>query len=132
MDRRRPPGRAAAGVSLILWGLPLVLAAGAQGSEGTAGHQQVTAVDSVLVDSPLPGGVAEVVRFLLNTVPPWMQIGGIVVGAILAVVLLRFLLARRRSIIDWVASRERRVKAALVVGVVVLGATSARLPRTLT
>jgi len=31
------------------------------------------------VESPLPGGVATVVRLLLN-LPPWIQIAGVVLG----------------------------------------------------
>ena len=106
---------------LILPEASLLLAAvGSQDSAAAIQQPPVSAVDSVLVDSPLPGGVAEVVRFLLNTVPPWMQIGGVIVGAIVALFLARFLLVHRSGILDWVASRERRVKAGLVVGVVVL------------
>jgi hypothetical protein len=82
-------------------------------------------LDSVVVDSPLPGGVAEVVRFLLNTVPTWVQLGGIVVGAIVAVVLARFLLLRRREIVGWVTTRERGVKAVLAVGAIAVVGTAA-------
>jgi hypothetical protein len=82
-------------------------------------------LDSAVVNSPLPGGVAEVVRFLLNTVPSWVQLGGIVVGAIVAVVLGRFLLLRRREIVGWVTTRERGVKALLAVGALVVVVTAA-------
>ncbi len=52
-----------------------------------AALQQATPVqppDSVIVKSPLPGGVAAVTRFLLSTVPQWVQLAGLVVAAIVA------------------------------------------------
>ena len=69
--------------------------------------------DSVVVESPLPGGVAEVVRFLLNTVPPWVQMGGVVLGVLVAILLLRFLFVRRRRILEWLRTRSRGAKIAL-------------------
>ncbi len=46
------------------------------------------AVDSVRMDqSPLPGGVASVFRFLFSGVPQWVQIGGVVLGVIAGIVL---------------------------------------------
>ena len=69
--------------------------------------------DTVVVESPLPGGISEVVRFLLNTVPPWIQIGGVVVGALVAALVLRLLFVRRGRIYAWVVSRDRGIKIAL-------------------
>ncbi|HEU4996674.1 MAG TPA: hypothetical protein VFT29_17780, partial [Gemmatimonadaceae bacterium] len=86
----------------------------------------VAPADSVVVESPLPGGVAEVVRFLLNTVPPWVQAGGVVAGAVVAVFVLRFLFLRRRAIGGWLASRTVGVKVALAAaGVVVVAGAGA-------
>ena len=76
--------------------------------------------DSVVVQSPLPGGVAQVVRFLLNTVPQWVQIGGVVVGIAVAAFALRLLFVRRGRIYGWLASRNRGVKLALAAAAVVL------------
>ena len=55
-----------------------------QGFHWTAALQQTPATpsDSVRVESPLPGGIAEVTRFLLNTVPSWLQIAGLGMSAI--------------------------------------------------
>jgi nitrate/TMAO reductase-like tetraheme cytochrome c subunit len=87
-----------------------------------AALQQVhdPATDSVVVESPLPGGVAQVVRFLLNTVPPWLQMAGVVLGVIVAAVLLRMLFVRRRAIRDWTVSRSREAKIALGVAALLL------------
>lgn len=94
----------------------------ARGLHSAAALQQahVAPADSVIVQSPLPGGVAEVVRFLLNTVPPWVQMGGVVVGAVVAAFVLRFLFLRRRAIRGWLASRTGGVKLALAAAAVVL------------
>jgi hypothetical protein len=89
----------------------------------TATLQQSTAlpppVDSVVVESPLPGGVAAVVRFLMNRVPPWVQIGGIVVGFIVAVTVLWYVVRRRHAIRAWLGSRSRGVALALAGGAAV-------------
>lgn len=95
----------------------------AQILDSTAALQQAhpaTTGDSVVVESPLPGGVSEIVRFLLNTVPPWLQIGGVVVGAIVAVFVLRLLFVRRGSIYGWFSSRDRGVRLALGAAAVLL------------
>ena len=72
-------------------------------------------VDSVVVESPLPGGVAAVVRYLLNAVPSWLQIGGVVVGGILAVLVIVLLVRRRRAIGGWFIAQSRAVKIAVAV-----------------
>ena len=66
--------------------------------------------DSVVVQSPLPGGVARVVRFLLNTVPQWVQIGGVVVAAAVAASILWFLFTLRVAIRAWLTRRTSSVK----------------------
>ena len=76
-------------------------------------------VDSVVVESPLPGGVATVVRFLMNNVPPWVQIGGIVVGLVVAVAVLWLIVRRRQAIRAWLGSRSRGVAIALASGAAV-------------
>lgn len=85
--------------------------------------------DSVVVESPLPGGVAQVVHFLLNNVPPWVQIGGVILAVVVAVALGWFLVIRRRPIRAWVMSRSRGVQlavaAAAVLVVVAAGSVSA-------
>lgn len=88
------------------------------------------AIDSVVVRSPLPGGVAGVVRTLLNQ-PRWLQIGGLVVGVLLAIAIIVVLWRRRRGIIAWLAALPRGALAGLgvtavviVAGLVVLGRVS--------
>lgn len=76
--------------------------------------------DSVVVHSPLPGGVARVVRFLLNTVPQWVQIGGVVVGALVAAFVLWYLFTNRVAIRGWLTTRTSDVKLALAAIAVVL------------
>ncbi len=83
--------------------------------------------DSVVVQSPLPGGVAQVVRFLLNTVPQWVQIGGVVVGIIVVAFILRFVWVRRHAIRVWLGTRTYGVKVALAAAAVVLVAGTAAM-----
>lgn len=78
-----------------------------------------TPADSVVVESPLPGGVGAVARFLLNTVPPWVQIGGLVLAVVVGAAVLWHLLRRREAIRTWLTSRARGVQVALA-GVTVL------------
>jgi hypothetical protein len=95
-------------------------------SAGAIQQAHDTPVDSVVVKSPLPGGVAAVVRFLLNTVPPWVQIGGVVLGAAVVVLVLWFLFTHRIAIRGWLASRTGGVKLALAaVAIVVIAGTAA-------
>jgi hypothetical protein len=82
--------------------------------------------DSVLVESPLPGGIAAFLRFLFG-VPQWVQIGGAILGAAVAVAIVVHLWRRRHAIGRWLVARPREVKIGLAVGalVVVLVAASA-------
>ena len=113
--------------------ISIPLSAVRQVSHLAAAFQQapLPPTDSVVVESPLPGGVAEVVRFLLNTVPPWVQIGGFVLAVILGAWLLWYVLVRRRVIAGWVMTRGRGYQVALavvalllVVGVGTMGAAT--------
>jgi hypothetical protein len=81
-------------------------------------HTRVT--DSVVVQSPLPGGAATVVRFLLNAVPSWIQIGGVILGALVTIFALTLAIRYRRRIRDWIVSRPRPAKIALAVGAAVM------------
>src|SRR5438552_9936895 len=78
------------------------------------------------IEPPLPGGVASVVRFLLQSVPQWVQIGGVFVAAGVAAWLAVYLWRRRRTIRQWLATRRRPVQYALLgaTAVLVLGATA--------
>ncbi len=79
-----------------------------------------SAADSVVVESPLPGGVAEVVRFLLNSVPPWVQMGGIVVALIVALVVAWFVWTRRAAMTTWFATTGPGARVALGALLVVM------------
>ena len=83
--------------------------------------------DSVVVRSPLPGGVARLVRFLLNTVPQWVQIGGVFLGVVVAALVIWFLYTRRVAIGAWLASRTSGVKLAIAATAVVVIAGTAAL-----
>lgn len=61
---------------------------------------------------PLPGGVATVLRFFFN-LPQWFQIGGAVVGALVAIAVLAVLWRRRAALARWIATRRRQVQLAL-------------------
>jgi nitrate/TMAO reductase-like tetraheme cytochrome c subunit len=70
-------------------------------------------------ESPLPGGVAEVVRFLFS-VPQWIQVGGAILGVLVALLLLVWLWRRRRPIWQWIVTRPRSTRIALAAGAAVL------------
>jgi nitrate/TMAO reductase-like tetraheme cytochrome c subunit len=112
--RNERPFRIVTGVSFTTAGTRVVesMAALRQTHEST--------LDTVVVESPLPGGAAVFVRFLLNTVPSWVQLGGIVVGAILGVLVLVMLVRRRGAIGAWVTAQSRAARIALAVVAVVL------------
>jgi hypothetical protein len=77
------------------------------------------------VASPLPGGIATVVRFLFS-VPQWIQIVGFILGLIVAGLVLVYLWRRRAGIWTWIVTRRAQVKVALatVVVLIVAGATA--------
>ena len=77
------------------------------------------------VESPLPGGIAEIVRFLLSSVPPWVQIGGVVLAVIAAVGIAWTALRKRRAISGWLGSRSRPVQIAIAAAAVLTLAGSA-------
>ncbi len=77
------------------------------------------AIRDTLSRGPLPGGLAALFRFFFQ-VPQWIQIGGAVVGAIVAMALLWFLWGRRGAIIGWLVSRSRQVQIGLAIAVLVV------------
>lgn len=74
------------------------------------------------VESPLPGGVATVVRFVFN-LPSWLQIAAAAIGLAVGVAVLVLLWRRRAAIRQWVLTRRRNVRIGLAAGAaaVVLG-----------
>ena len=92
-------------------------------------HGDTTIVeDSVVVHSPLPGGVAAVVRWLFN-LPSWFQIWGFVAGVIVALVIVVLLWHRRRAIFGYIASLPRGPLAGLGAFAVVMAGTIALFAR---
>jgi len=83
--------------------------------------------DSVVVESPLPGGIAAVTRFLLTTVPQWVQIAGVILAAIVAALVVWYLVRHRQAIRQWLATRSRGTIWALGTTAVVVVAVVAGL-----
>jgi nitrate/TMAO reductase-like tetraheme cytochrome c subunit len=86
--------------------------------------------DTAVVHTPLPGGVGVMVRYLFN-LPSWFQIGGAIVGVLVAAGVLWHLWKRRLDIWSWLTTRSRGVKialasvtAAVVIGLAAFGAAS--------
>ena len=76
--------------------------------------------DSVNVESPLPSPALQVVRFLFNTVPQWVQIGGVFLASAVALVLAVLLWRNRVAVRAWFDARSRAWKlgfAAIVLAV---------------
>lgn len=77
-------------------------------------------VDSVVVESPLPGGVAEAVRFVLDVLPWWVQVAGVILGAVVAVVLVVLTIEHYKAVLQWLATRQRKLQWAIAAGVLLL------------
>lgn len=73
-------------------------------------------VDSVVVRSPLPDPLIPIVQWIFQQ-PSWVMIGGIVLGALVAIAVLVFLWRRRKAIWTWLKTRGRGMKLALGVAV---------------
>lgn len=80
--------------------------------------------DSIAVASPLPSPALTVVRFLFNTVPQWVQIGGVFVGAAVALVLAFLAWKHRVALGGWFGAKSRAWKMgfAAILLVLVAGA----------
>lgn len=77
------------------------------------------AVPETLPEPPLPGGVADVVRWFMH-VPQAIQIGGAVLAAAVAIGLAVLLWRRRRAVAAWLGTRPGAVKAGLAAAVAIL------------
>jgi nitrate/TMAO reductase-like tetraheme cytochrome c subunit len=66
--------------------------------------------DSIAVASPLPSPALQVVRFLFNAVPQWVQIGGAILAAIVALILVFLAWRHRVPIAAWFAAKSRAWK----------------------
>jgi hypothetical protein len=65
-----------------------------------------------VVESPLPGGLSVVVRFLFG-LPQWLQIAGAALGAIAGLIVLVLVWRHRRSLWAWFTTRSRPMKVGL-------------------
>ena len=70
---------------------------------------------------PLPDPIVHVVQWIFQR-PGWVMISGLVIGAVVAIVVLRFLWKHRRDIWTWLITRSRGTKIlmASAVGVFLL------------
>jgi hypothetical protein len=69
-------------------------------------------VDSVVVRSPLPDPLVPIVQWIFQR-PSWVMIGGLVLGIVIAIGIVRILWRRRRAIGTWLDTRDRGVKLAV-------------------
>jgi hypothetical protein len=79
------------------------------------------AAQRTTVESPLPGGIAAVVRFMFN-LPSWLQITGFVLGVLVAAAVAFVVWRNRRALWHWAVDRPRGAQLALAgtVGLVLL------------
>ena len=83
------------------------------------------AVDSAVVVSPLPAGAAAAFRWFFNR-PQWLQIGGLVVGLLVAAVVVVLAWRHHEGILAWFRSRSRgwKIGFASALAIVALGAVA--------
>lgn len=72
--------------------------------------------DTLSNEPPLPGVAVDVLRFFFH-VPQWIQIGGALLAAVLAVVLAAYLWRRRSEIGSWLRTRSRQIQLGLAAAV---------------
>lgn len=100
-------------------------------SRGVHDDPMRTDLDSVsLANPPVPDPIAQVFQFLFNDVPQWVQIGGVVLAAVLALAVVVLLWRHRAQISGWLRTRSRVAKIALasmvgLIAMTVVGAGAA-------
>ena len=86
---------------------------GFPGIQDSVARQGIHPVDS-LVDKTIFGDhVTPVIQWVFQQ-EPWVMWGGVVLGAVIAFVILRWLWPRRQAILHWLATRSQAVKLAMV------------------
>jgi nitrate/TMAO reductase-like tetraheme cytochrome c subunit len=98
---------------------PLIGVIAALFQQGTAGPDSLRA-DSIDVASPLPSPALQVVRFLFNTVPQWVQIGGVFLAAAVAIVLAVLGWRNRVALRAWFTGKSRAWKMGFAAMVLVM------------
>ena len=91
-------------------------AAGVQDPAAALPHAPFPGVDSVVVQSPVPGPIGAMFRFLFSSVPQSVQIAGALLGMAVGLAVLVLLWRRRARILQWVRTRSRRLQWALAAG----------------
>ena len=81
-------------------------------------------IPETLPEPPVPSVLARVIRWLFH-VPQWIQIGGAVLGVIVAGVAVFLIWKWRVAIWKWIKTRPVGVKAAMVGGVLAVAAIGA-------
>ena len=76
--------------------------------------------DSIVVTSPLPGGVAAVFRWLFNAVPQWVQIGGAIVAGLMGLAVAWWIFSHRVAIWTWFTSQTNMMRATIATAIVAM------------
>lgn len=107
-------------VNGVVLGLLWQAAAGAQTSPSIPSDGVAS---PLVVKNPVPGPVGQLFQLAFN-MPRWVQWGGIIVAAIVALIVLRIMYMRRAEISAWLAQRSSAYKMGLaaLAAVMLLGA----------
>jgi hypothetical protein len=81
------------------------------------------AQDSIRADSPLPDPMVPIVQFMFQQ-PEWVMVGGLILGAILALIVLFLLWRNHVALLTWLRTRNQGLKIAMAttVAAIVLAA----------
>lgn len=102
---------------------PGAIATGALGliplQDSAAGAVHSQGVDSVVARPSFPDPVIATVQFFFQQ-PPWVMWGGVILGLLVAVLVLRALWVRRVAVRAWLEARSGAVKGAMLAGVALI------------
>ncbi len=108
-----PGGVPIAGAGFLPMNHPLPLALFLADSAGGA---HVSPADSTVDKTLLGDKITPIIQFIFQK-QPWVMWTGAVLGAVVAVVLLRWLWLHRRALFQWLTTRTALAKSALIAGV---------------